>query len=71
MKIDGYSRGFQDGLSRAATWLHEEADRMNGPFAKRLLNDAAFSLGIERKNLRKGRRSMAANNELTSENDNG
>lgn len=71
MKIDDYTRGFQDGLARAATWLHHEADGMTDPAAKRLLNGAAFSLGIERKNLRKGHRSMAANNELTSENDNG
>ena len=28
------------------TWLHEEAARMNDPHARRLLNSAAFALGV-------------------------
>jgi hypothetical protein len=47
MKISEYQRGYQDAAREMITWLHEEAARMNDPHARRLLDGAAFSLGIK------------------------
>lgn len=46
MKISEYQRGYQDAAREMITWLHEEAARMNDPHARRLLNGAAFALGV-------------------------
>lgn len=46
MKISEYQRGHQDAAREMFTWLHEEAARMNYPHARRLLNSAAFALGV-------------------------
>ncbi|QEP30402.1 hypothetical protein [Pukyongiella litopenaei] len=46
MKISEYQRGYQDAARAMITWLHEEAARMNDPHARRLLNGAAFALGV-------------------------
>ncbi len=71
MKIDEYERGFRDGLKRAVTWLHAEAEKMNDPHAVRILNSAAFSLGTDAETLRKGRRNTLAEDTGTLENDHG
>lgn len=47
MKISEYQRGYQDAAREMNTWLHEEAARMNDPHARRLLDGAAFSLGVK------------------------
>lgn len=46
MKISEYQRGYQDAARQMITWLHEEAARMNDPHARRLLDGAAFALGV-------------------------
>ena len=46
MKISEDQRGYQDAAREMITWLHEEAARMNDPHARRLLNSAAFALGV-------------------------
>ena len=46
MKISEYQRGYQDAAREMITWLHEEAARMNDPHARRLLDSAAFTLGV-------------------------
>lgn len=46
MKISDYQRGYQDAARQMITWLHEEAASMNDPSARRLLNGAAFTLGL-------------------------
>lgn len=46
MKISEYQRGYQDAARQMITWLHEEAARMNDPHARRLLDAAAFTLGV-------------------------
>lgn len=43
------ANGFRDGLRYAVTWLHERANEMNDPWAKAVLNTAAFNLGVEGK----------------------
>lgn len=43
------ANGFRDGLRFAVTWLHERAREMNDPWAKEVLNTAAFHLGVEGK----------------------
>ena len=47
MKISEYERGHRDATRAAITWLHAEALRMNDPHAEKILNGAAFSLGVE------------------------
>lgn len=46
MKITEYERGHQDAIRAAITWLHTEAKSMNDPHARRLLDGAAFALGV-------------------------
>ena len=46
MKISEYQRGYQDAARQMITWLHEEAATMNDPHARRLLDGAAFMLGV-------------------------
>lgn len=46
MKITEYERGHQDAIRAAVTWLHNEAKTMNDPHARRLLDGAAFGLGV-------------------------
>lgn len=46
MKISEYQRGYQDAARQMITWLHEEAASMNDPQARRLLDGAAFALGV-------------------------
>jgi hypothetical protein len=46
MKISEYQRGYQDAARQMITWLHEEAASMNDPHARRLLDCAAFALGV-------------------------
>jgi hypothetical protein len=46
MKISEYQRGYQDAARKMITWLHEEAASMNDPHARRLLDDAAFAIGV-------------------------
>ena len=46
MKISEYQRGYQDAARQMITWLHEEAASMNDPHARRLLDGAAFALGV-------------------------
>lgn len=43
------ANGFRDGMRFAVTWLHERAKEMNDPWAKSVLNTAAFNLGVEGK----------------------
>ena len=47
MKITEYQRGYQDAARQMITWLHEEAASMNDPHARRLLDGAAFALGVK------------------------
>jgi hypothetical protein len=47
MKISEYQRGYQDAAREMITWLHEEAASMNDPHARRLLDGAAFGLGVK------------------------
>lgn len=47
MKISEYQRGYQDAARQMITWLHEEAATMNDPHARRLLDGAAFLLGVK------------------------
>lgn len=44
------ANGFHDGMRYAVTWLHQRANEMNDPWAKAMLNTAAFNLGVEGKN---------------------
>lgn len=46
MKISEYQRGYQDAARQMITWLHEQAASMNDPHARRLLDGAAFALGV-------------------------
>ena len=46
MKISEYQRGYQDAARQMITWLHEEAASMNDAHARRLLDGAAFTLGV-------------------------
>lgn len=46
MKVSEYQRGYQDAARQMITWLHEEAATMNDPHARRLLDGAAFKLGV-------------------------
>ena len=46
MKVSEYQRGYQDAARQMITWLHEEAATMNDPQARRLLDGAAFTLGV-------------------------
>lgn len=46
MKVSEYQRGYQDAARQMITWLHEEAATMNDPHARRLLDGAAFTLGV-------------------------
>ncbi len=71
MKADEYERGFRDGLKRAVTWLHAEAEKMNDPHAVQILNNAAFSLGTDSGALRKGRSHKLTDDTGTLENDHG
>ena len=41
------ANGFRDGMRYAVTWLHQRANEMNDPWAKAVLNTAAFNLGVE------------------------
>jgi hypothetical protein len=41
--------GYRQGLRYAVTWLHHQANQMNDPWAKAVLNTAAFHLGVEGK----------------------
>lgn len=43
------ANGFRDGMRYAVTWLHDRANEMNDPWAKAVLNTAAFNLGVEGK----------------------
>lgn len=43
------ANGFRDGMRFAVTWLHQRANEMNDPWAKAVLNTAAFNLGVEGK----------------------
>lgn len=47
MKISEYERGHRDATRAAISWLHAQADGMNDEHAQRILNGAAFSLGVE------------------------
>lgn len=49
MNAGDRANGFRDGLRFATTWLHERAREMNDPWAKAVLNTAAFNLGVEGK----------------------
>lgn len=44
MQVSEYERGLVDGLRRAVTLLHGEADKMNDPRARALFNSAAFGV---------------------------
>lgn len=46
MKISEYERGHQDAIRAAVTWLHAEAKSMNDTHARRLMDGAAFGLGV-------------------------
>lgn len=37
---------FRKGLRFAVSWLHDRANEMNDPWAKAVLNTAAFNLGV-------------------------
>ncbi len=47
MKITEYERGHQDATRKAITRLHSLAREMNDPRARRMLNNAAFGLGVQ------------------------
>ncbi len=44
-------QGQRAGIRWAITWLHKSAREMNDPHAKMVLNNAAFQMGVEAKNL--------------------
>lgn len=46
MKITEYQRGYGDAARQMITWLHEEAAQMNDANARRVLDAAAFALGV-------------------------
>jgi hypothetical protein len=43
---DQYRQGYRRASKDAVDWLHREAAEMNDPHAKRILDAAAFHLGI-------------------------
>ena len=45
--IPEYSRGFQDGVRKAITWLHYRAGTMRDPKATAIIDSAATNLGWE------------------------
>ena len=47
MNADEYRRGYHDGLREAIAWIHAQAEEMNDPHAKAVLNTEAFHLGVE------------------------
>lgn len=49
MNAGDRANGFRDGMRYAVTWLHDRAREMNDPWAKEVLNTAAFNLGVEGK----------------------
>lgn len=55
-QIPEYDRGFRDGVKRAVTWLHNEAEEMNDPHAAALYRRAAYQLGTEESLKRKRKR---------------
>ncbi len=42
------SQAYQRGVCDCITWLHKEAQRMNDPKARDILNSAAFSIGTNK-----------------------
>lgn len=49
MNAGDRANGFRDGLRYAVTWLHDRAQEMSDPWAKAVLNTAAFNLGVDGK----------------------
>lgn len=45
--------GQRAGIRWAIAWLHKQADSMNDPHAKTILNTAAFQMSVAAKALRK------------------
>lgn len=42
-----YEQGRRYGVKSAIEWLHVEANRMNDPQARAILNSAAFGIGAD------------------------
>lgn len=49
MQLPEYDRGVRSGIKFAVTWLHNQANTMNDPWAKAVLDCAADGLGKEGK----------------------
>jgi hypothetical protein len=49
MQVPEYERGVRAGTKFAVAWLHARANEMNDPWAKAVLNTAAFGLGLRGK----------------------
>lgn len=47
MKIKEYERGHNDATNDIIAWLHSEALTMTDPHARRILNSAAYALGVQ------------------------
>jgi len=50
MNATSPNQHFNRGVRAAIAWLHRRADKMNDPHATRVLNSAAFSLGVHKPN---------------------
>jgi hypothetical protein len=41
-----YTQGYRAAVKDAVTWLHQRSAQMNDPQAKRVLDSAAFGMGV-------------------------
>lgn len=53
-RSDDYRAGHRRTVRACIAWLHREAETMNDPRARMLLNGAAFSLGVDAAAKRRG-----------------
>lgn len=48
-RVPEYFRGYRDGIKWAIDFVQAEAERMNDPHARQVLNSMAFTLGASTK----------------------
>lgn len=48
-RSEQWQQGKRNGVKACVEWLHGEAERMNDPRARAILNTAALGLGVELK----------------------
>lgn len=53
-QIPDRAAGFRKGVRWAIRWLHDEADTMNDPHARQVLNNAAYAIGVALRDKIKG-----------------